>query len=443
MHAKFYRSAIAIAAALLAACSGNDRGQAEGDPRARFQQARQAPAVEAVEVRYGSFPLEERLSGAVRASNQTEIFPEVAGTIAEVFVADGDRVAAGDPLAQLRARDFEERVRQAESGLKVAEARVRQARANLSRAKATLERIQSIVEQRLGTRAELDTAIADAASAEADLDLMLAQREQAASVLVERETELEETLVRAPIDGIVGGRNAEVGQQASTGSALFVIGDVGSMSVDVTLTQQMLDYIDVGTPANIYRDSAPERIIEARVARISPYLHPVTHTTRAEIAVDGQVDGLRPGMFVTVDMLYGQTREAPLVPNSAIFRHPRDGREGVFVGSLADALTDPENLTVSGEPSFEQPIGPVEVRFVPVDVVARGRATSAITGVTPGDWVVTLGHNLLANRDAQPALVQPTPWEHILDLQQMRSNDLLTIITEKQRANLLHGDELN
>jgi multidrug efflux pump subunit AcrA (membrane-fusion protein) len=114
-------SAALAAAALVASCGGEPEA-----PRAQFrQQSQSLPAVEAVEVAYGSFPLEERLSGSVRARNQTEIYAEAAGTIEAVYVDDGDSVSAGDPLVQLRARDFQERVRQAESGLQVAEARVR------------------------------------------------------------------------------------------------------------------------------------------------------------------------------------------------------------------------------------------------------------------------------------------------------------------------------
>lgn len=426
-------AAALLAGLVLSACGGT----AGDGPRAGMQRRAAAPpAVEAVEVRYGSFPLEERLAGSVRARNQTEIYAEVAGTIAAVYVDDGDLVAAGDPLVQLRDRDFQERVRQAESGLQIAEARVRQAEANLTRARATLERTQAIVRERLGTQAELDTALADAASAEADLDLMVAQRDQAASVLIERETELADTLVRAPIDGVVGGRNAEIGQQANTSTPLFVIGDVGSMTVEITLTQQMLGYIDVGTRTNIYSDTSPEDVITAEIARVSPYLHPVTHTTRAEIYVDGHGGRLRPGMFVTVDVLYGESEQAPLVPNSAIFRHPRDGREGVFLTSLEEALQNPESAETPPPllSSFSDPVGPVSVRFVPVEVVARGRATSGISGVEEGDWVVTLGHHLLENSNApQQAIVQPTPWDHILDLQRMQSRDLLDVIREKQR----------
>jgi RND family efflux transporter MFP subunit len=403
------------------------------------------PAVEAVEIMYGSFPLEERLAGSVRARNQTEIFAEVSGTIAEVFVDDGDRVEAGDALVRLRDRDFEERVRQAESGLQVAEARVRQAEANLARVNANLGRVEAIVERGLGTGAELDTARADAISANADLALAQAQRNQAASVVEERRTELEDTVIRAPIQGIVGTRNAEVGQQANSSTSMFTIGDIERMQVDITLTQQMLARIDTGTPVNIYADTAPDDVLEARIARVSPYLHPVTHTTNAEIHVDTHDGRLRPGMFVTVDVLYGQTEQAALVPNSAIYQHPRDGRIGVFVAAIEEALRDPEvsEQTPLGPLQLEQPLGPVSVLFVPVNVVARGRATSAISGAEPGQWVVTLGHRLLANADNQQAVVQPTPWQHILDLQQMQSRDLLDVIRNKQEQNAAESRELN
>jgi len=443
------RSAALVAAVTASSCGGGPGGGFGAGSGARaFGQAEAAmPAVEAVEVRLGSLPLEERLSGSVRARNQTEIYADVSGTIAEVFVDDGDRVTAGEPLVQLRARDFEERVVQAEAGLRVADARVRQAEANLQRIEASLERVRRIVEQGLGTRAELDTAVADQISAEADLDLMDAQRNQAASVLEERQAELADTLVRAPIDGVVGGRNAEVGQQAGAGTALFVIGEVESLQVDVTLTQRMLGYISIGTPALVYSDASPDTTIDAAVTRISPYLHPVTHTTRAEIYIEDADGSLRPGMFVTVDLRYGESEQAPLVPNSAIYRHPRDGREGMFVASLEEALQNPEGTSV-GTPVPEpvplgEPVGPVSVSFVPVEVIARGRMSSGIDGVEPGQWAVTLGHHLLADSDKQLAIVQTTPWEHILELQRMESRDLLDIIRAKQEQNEALGSGLN
>lgn len=390
----------------------------------------QIPAVEAVEVALGTLPLEERLAGSVKARNQIEIFPEVTGPIVEVLVNDGARVEAGDPLVRLRDTDYRERLRQARAGREVAEARVRQAEANLTRLQATLRRTEAMAQRELTSVAELETAQADVLSAEADLALMRAQLEQAVSQVAESEIELANTVIRAPVSGVVGARMAEVGQIASSGNPLFIIGDTSAMIVDVTLTQRMLGYIDVGTTVNIYSDAAPERYIEAEITRISPFLHQVTRTTQAEIEVE-QVGYLRPGMFVTVDVLYGETEVAPLVPNSAIYRHPRDGRTGVFAAALdeAQAPREPE-----GEAGPLQPVGPVPVRFVPIELVARGRLSTAVRGVEPGDWVVTLGHHLLEATETREALIQPTPWDHIMRLQQMQTRDLLDVIRERQNS---------
>jgi HlyD family secretion protein len=401
------------------------------------QQQGRIPSVESVEVLYGNLPLEERLSGSVRARVQTEIYPELSAPIVEVFVRDGDFVTAGDPLVRLRATEVEERLRQALSGLDVAEARVRQAETNLDRQETNLRRIEAMAERGLTSATELDNARADFASAQADLDLIRAQRDQAASQVSERRLELNHTVVRAPITGVVGSITAELGQFVSASSRLAVIGDPSAMRVRVTLTERMLNYIRTGTSVNITTDAAPDEVIQGRIDRISPFLHPVTHTTEAEIDVEDGQALLRPGMFVTVDVLYGESELAALVPNAAIYRHPRDGREGVYVTRLSsilaahgiedDDLADGEALLLTSiRDSATHPIA-----FVPVNVVARGRLLSGVTGVEPGDWVVTMGHRMLTGRDATEAFVQPTPWEHIMNLQQMQSRDLLNIIIER------------
>jgi multidrug efflux pump subunit AcrA (membrane-fusion protein) len=243
---------------------------------------------------------------------------------------------------------------------------------------------------------------------------------------------------------VIGGRNAEVGQLATTSTPLFVIGNPDEVRVEITLTQNMLGYIERGAPVNVYvdTDAEPGTAITASVSRISPFLHPVTRTTPAEIDVGQHGRRLRPGMFVTVDVLYGQTELAPLVPNSAVYRDARDGREGVFVASLDEA--GPPRETV-GEPAFDpatlDPVGPVPVRFVPVQVVARGRQTSSVRGVEAGQWLVTLGHHLLTSNDSGLARVQPTPWDHILRLQGMQSRDLLKLIEQQNGVGVGGGAE--
>jgi RND family efflux transporter MFP subunit len=356
----------------------------------------------------------------------------VSGRIVEVLVSDGDRVEAGAPLVRLRATEFEEQLLQAQAGLRVAEARVKQAEASNERAQAALRRMTTIVERNLGSVAELEGAQAEALSAEAELLLMQAERQQAASLVAERRSALAETTIRAPITGIVGGRSAEIGQLATTGAPLFVIGDPSSMRVTITLTQRMLGYIETGTPVSIVSDAAPEQPLAAQISRISPFLHPVTRTTNAEIDVEEPGALLRPGMFVTVDVLYGESQVAPLVPNNAIYTDSRSGAEGVWLARVDEASAPLEPGSTAVPRGELDPAGPVAVEFLPIDVVARGRLASAVEGVEPGQWVVTVGHELLSRNDSGRAVIQPTPWEHIMRLQQMQTRDLLDMIRLKQ-----------
>src|SRR5690606_33793839 len=97
----------------LAACdSGNTTGgnAGQGGGFGRFnQQQGVIPSVEVVRATRGTLPLEERITGRVIARNQTEIYPDAGGLIAEVFVQNGDEVNAGDPLVRLRDSEFTER----------------------------------------------------------------------------------------------------------------------------------------------------------------------------------------------------------------------------------------------------------------------------------------------------------------------------------------------
>jgi HlyD family secretion protein len=425
MQTGSYRMAGPAAALLLAACYPAANGDSDTDEQT-------IPAVEAVQVRQGTLPLEERLAGSVVARNQTDIYAEVSGRIVEVLANDGDRVEAGAPLVRLRATEFEEQLLQAEAGLRVADARVKQAEANGTRAQAALRRMETIVERNLGSAAELETAQAEALSAEAELLLMQAERQQAASLVEERRSALGETTIRAPITGIVGGRNAEIGQLATTSTPLFVIGDPRSMRVTITLTQRMLGYIDTGTSVRIVSDVAPEQPLAAKISRISPFLHPVTRTTSAEIDVEEHGALLRPGMFVAVDVLYGESEVAALVPNNAIYTDASEGREGVWLARVDEANAPLEPGSAAAPRGELDPAGPVAVEFVPIEVVARGRLAAAVDGVEPGQWVVTVGHELLGRNETGKAVIQPTPWEHIMRLQQMQTRDLLDLIRLKQ-----------
>lgn len=409
----------------VSACGNNN----PNSDRNQNRDAERAPTVEVIRAGYGSLPLEERLTGVVRARNQTEIYPEISAPITEIFVNSGDRVIKGEPLVKLRDTEFRERLNQAEAGYQIARAQERQAQASLNQLEVRLNRIATLAERQLESAAELEAIQAEVESARANLELVGAQKNQAASIVEERKAALDNTIVRAPTDGVVGLRNAEIGQQVNSSTRLFEIGDTDRIQVQLVLTEGMTTYIETGQTANIFSSSMQDTVIQASITRISPFLNPVSHTTIADIEVSNKGGLLRPGMYVSVDILYGETQQATLVPNNALYNHPREGVQGVYV---ADALGTEYAVDEMDENEKTSILGPTRVTFVPVDVVAKGRMVSGVNGISNDAWIVTMGQNMLVGGSNQ-ARFRMTEWEHILDLQQLHARDIFKIIEEKYR----------
>lgn len=426
----FHPFSIMILAMLaLSACDGQSpsrSGPPGGGPGSR---AGTTPAVEVLQARTGALPLEERLTGQVIARNQTAIHPEVSGPIVEVLVDDGEFVEEGDPLVQIRDTEYRERVSQARSGLEVAQAQTRQAEASLEQLRTQMHRIEDLAERRLETRSALDDIRARVAVAEADLSLRQAQQRQAASALEEQQIALRSTTVRAPVSGQVGRRTAEVGQQVTTSDSLFIIGDLSRVRVQVSLTGRMLNHVEEGMPVLVYSDYGSSAPLQAELSRISPFLDTQTLRTQAYIDVDNSNLQLRSGMFVTVDVLYGESEEATLVPNSVLYRNPDTGEQGVFVVEPDESLLNQIENPREAPPLSE----PLPVRFVAVDITAPGRMTSGVNGIDSEAWMVTVGQNMLIG-NVPEVRARVIDWERLMEMQRLESRDLFQIIDQQRSA---------
>ncbi|MDR8393707.1 efflux RND transporter periplasmic adaptor subunit [Aliifodinibius sp. S!AR15-10] len=394
------------------------------------------PAVEAVEARYGSLPLSERLSGTVIAENQVELYSEISGRIAEVLVNNGDEVQKGDPLVRLVDDQYREQVQQAQAGYRISNARLKQSRARLKQLEAEYKRTKTLADQDLSSDLEIETLEAQLESAQADVELAEAELAQAESNLEEQREVLAKTVVRAPISGSVGQRNAEMGMQVSSNTHLFTIGNLGNLRVEVILTEDMLNRIEIGQTAEIL---APEkdgqaRVIQAELSRISPFLNPVARSTEAEIDVNNEDGILRPGMFVPVDILYGESQQATLLPTSALYTDPTTGEEGVYVATSLGSEVQPVEQTSDSSGNPPPLTEPTDVQFRTIDVVARGRMELGVTGIKSGEWIVTVGQHLLSS-GRQQARVRTSSWERILTLQGYQRQDLLQNVLDAQQQN--------
>jgi RND family efflux transporter MFP subunit len=410
---------LTLLAAALWSCRGTETG------RGPAQKAGPAPAVEAVRARSGSVPLEERLNGVVKAQNQVEVRPEITARVEKVLVRTGARVSRGQPLVELRDDELRERLRQAEASVRLEEAAARGARARTAEVEAQVVRARSLAAESLVSKLELDTLEAQLLAAQAAAEEAEARVEQARATLEERRSAVAKTVVRSPVDGRVGTRGVEPGMLVEPGTLLFQVGSLDELRVEVPLTSAMLQNVSAGQAVVIHAPGGEP--IEAKLSRVSPFLAESSFSTTGEIDVPGAPGRLRPGMFVNVDVLYGESDGATLVPASALWENPRSGQRGVYVARLPGTVGEPE---ASDGAELLPEAHPVEFR--PVEVVADGRDQVGVRGVRDGEWVVTVGQSLLHDQSAELARVRPLRWERVLRLQGLQKEDLLRGFLEEQ-----------
>lgn len=402
------------------------------------------PAVEIVQAQFGALPLEERLNGVVRATNQVDIYSDVSAPIEEIYVETGEYVEQGTPLLRLRNTEFQEQLRQAEASLRINVAQRRQAEAALGEVESELRRERILAERELSSEMEIERLEARMESAAASLELANAQIEQAQSAVDEQRFALEQTTIRAPVTGTLGQRNAELGMMVNTSTRLFTIGDLTSSKVTINLTERMLSYITTGQTVQISSENLPDTVLTAQITRISPFLGSGNFSTEAEIEIESTEDLLLPGMFVTVDVFYGESEEATLVPLSAIYTKPQSGETGIYVATSVGM--EPEilqDLDDGGSENSSNLSNPTDVEFIPIQVIAEGRDAAGVTGVRNGDWVVTVGQNLIDRDDSEVARVRPVTWESIVQLQQLQPQDLLREIMNFNAASQPGNSSLN
>ena len=410
-----------LALLALVACREDGRNdQAEAPP----------PLVEAVQAREGALPIEEIVPGVVRARNQVSIRPEIEARVGEVLARSGDTVQRGQVLVRLEDDEVRERLRQAEANVRLAEAAAVAAKARVAELEARAVRSRTLAKRDLISDQELEILEAQLRAAQASADEADARVEQVQATVGERQSALAKTIVRSPVTGRLGERRAEVGMLVDNSTVLFVAGSLDELIVEVTLAEGMLATVTEGLPVLVEPRSAAGEPIRAELSRLSPFLAERSFTTVGEIDIDNDSARLRPGMFVNVRILVGESSRAVLIPVAAVWEHPSSRERGIFVVEESSGLETPSGV------NREAPETSRRVSFRPVDVLAEGSGAVGVRGIEAGDWVITVGQHLLGTARTEggaSARVRPVAWEHVLALQSLQDEDLLEDFLEKQR----------
>jgi RND family efflux transporter MFP subunit len=274
-------------------------------------------------------------SGYVVAQRQANVASKGTGRLEYLGVEEGSRVKRGEIIARLESDDFKARREEAAARLGVARSQLAQAQAELSDARLNYDRRKTLVEKGFVPRAEFDAAQARLDTAVAAERLARSQIAASEAALRAAEVEVEYTLIRAPFDGVVLTKNADVGEvvaplasSQNTKAAVVTMADMGSLEVEADVSESNLGKVRAGQSAEIQLDALPGVRMPGRVHMIVPTADRAKATVLTKVRFEKPDPRVLPEMSAKVAFLSRPVGadEKPLltVPQAALL--PREGR---------------------------------------------------------------------------------------------------------------------
>lgn len=303
-------------------------------------------------------------TGYVIPERSAKVGAAVAGRITKVMVREGQSVKAGDLLFELDAGDQQTNIATAQARAKAATARAVASRANVDEVRVQLERAKRLAESGAQAQATADDLAArlkalDEAARAAD-----AEAGAAAADARGLSTNLRHYAVRAPIDGRVVGKPAELGEVVTIEARqLAQLVDFGSLVIEADVPEARLATVKPGGPAEIVLDAYPDRRHRARVAEITPRVNRSKATVVVKVAFVDALEGVLPEMAARVAFLSKAVDEAAIkeppkvvLPSTALA--DRGGAKVVFVVDNGRARMAPVTLGPAFGDGFEMKDGP-------------------------------------------------------------------------------------
>jgi membrane fusion protein, multidrug efflux system len=291
--------------------------------------------------------------GTMAAVRGVTVSADLPGIVDQILFESGDAVREGQVLAILDTR-------QEQAQMAAAEAQRVLTRLNFNR-------MQELLDQRVISKAEYDSATAESRQAEAKVGEIRAA--------IERKT------IRAPFTGILGIRQVNRGQYLAGGDPVVPLQSLNPIYVNFGVPQQALGDVRVGRGVRITTESLGNRAFEGRVTAIDSVVNETTRNIQVQATLANPDGKLRPGMFVQTEIVLGANQPVIALPASAISYAPYG--DSVFVVS---DLKDDKGQTYRGVRQQIVKLGP-----------ARGDQIAVLSGIKSGDEVVTSGLFKLRN----------------------------------------------
>ena len=310
-------------------------------------------AVTSIVAQRDQWPATMGVIGTMEAVHGVTVSADLPGVVERISFESGQSVSTGDVLVELDTR-------QERAQLASLEAQSELARVNYGR-------MQQLVNAGVISRMDYDQATSQQKATEANVAEIRAT--------IARKT------IRAPFSGILGIRKVNLGQYLAAGAPMVVLQSLNPIYVDFGVPQQTAAQVKVGSKLRVASEDLAGHGFTGRVTALDSVIDETTRNVQVQATLANPEGKLRPGMFVQVNVGVGASRAAITLPASAISYAPYG--DSVFV--ITD-LKDPKGKTYRG----------VRQQFVKLEG-SRGDQVAVISGVNPGDEVVTSGVFKLRN----------------------------------------------
>jgi HlyD family secretion protein len=272
-------------------------------------------------------------TGTLQAGVTVQVGSQVSGTIDKLFADFNSKVKAGQVVAQLNQDKFRAAVDQAKANFIAAQSNLAKAKVSVEDASRTLARTRELRKRELTAQSDLDAAQTAHDAAVAQLEVNKAQVAQAQAAVNQVTVDLNNTVIRSPVDGIVISRNVDVGQTVAASlqaPTLFTIAnDLAKMEVHSNVDEADVGNVWEGQDVTFTVDAFPARRFRGKVYQVrnAPVNVQNVVTYNAVARIDNKELLLKPGMTASVQFLVSRQENVLVIPNMAMRFKPPDQKD--------------------------------------------------------------------------------------------------------------------
>ncbi|MBF0585488.1 efflux RND transporter periplasmic adaptor subunit [Prosthecochloris sp. N3] len=286
-------------------------------------------------------------TGKIEPETEVNLSPDVSGEIIELPVSEGDSVAKGDLLFKIQPDVYENQVEQNRARLNLSKSQSLEARSRKLKAEDDFRKAEMLYREQLISESDYLSAKTNAEASGAAYEASLYTIRQNQSLLDQSLEQLNKTIVRSPIEGVIISLESKLGERVVgtgqfPGTDVLRIANLDSMQVEVEVNENDIINVDQGDPVIVTVDAFSDRTFSGVVREISNSAITQAAGTQEEVtnfAVDIRILNhdrlLKPGMSATADIETERVQNALVVPIQSVTlrqaSESEESREGVFV----------------------------------------------------------------------------------------------------------------